>query len=195
MTIWKGGPINNIDELGAGGNIICIGPSDSIEKFLEQSTGKKYFDKEVYSEPYSSGWEDCSGDDIVDEDNDIHRIQVALAWFSKLIPASALNLRLDFPYCDFEIICEFNERELSYWLNVRNYKKIPSIAELLKQGKLDGHETMLGFLRFGKSFPKHIHEELWFSLDPDTIDRIKINQKIEIVNNTIDTKKSFFLSE
>ena len=193
MTTWKGRPIKDTSEMGAAGNIICIGPLDSVEKFLEPSSGKRYFDPEVYD----NGWGGrmCDGIDVVDEENDIYRVQIALSFYSKLIPKSALNLRIDFPDCDFEIICEFTEGNLSNWWNVRNYRTIASISELLKQGTLDGHETMCGWLRLGKSFPNHVYEELQFDLDPQIIKRITVNQNVDIINDTIDINKSFFISE
>lgn len=191
MTIWKGGPVNNIDELGAGGNIICIGPSESVERFLEYETAEKYFDEEVHSTG-SIGWEP-SRDEITDEENDIREIQIALTWFNKLIPTSTLNLILDYPDCDFEIICDFNERELSYWLNVRNYKKMPLIAELLENVKMDGSESMIGSIYLGKSYNNYIHEEL--ELINESNECHSIRQDIKIVNNIIDFKKSFFLSK
>lgn len=191
MTIWKGGPVNNIDELGAGGNIICIGPFESVERFLEYETAEKYFDEEVHSTG-SIGWEP-SRDEITDEENDIREIQIALTWFNKLIPTSTLNLILDYPDCDFEIICDFNERELSYWLNVRNYKKMPLIAELLENVKMDGSESMIGSIYLGKSYNNYIHEEL--ELINESNECHSIRQDIKIVNNIIDFKKSFFLSK
>ena len=177
--------------MGAGGNIICIGPSESVERFLEYETAEKYFDEEVHSTG-SIGWEP-SGDEIIDEENDIRRIQIALTWFDKLIPASTLNLILDYPDCDFEIICDFNEKELSYWLNVKNYKETSCLAELLENVKMDGSETMIGRIYLGKSYNNYIHEEIEFTNESN--ERYRIHQDIKIINNFIDLKKSFFLSK
>lgn len=188
MTIWKGGPVNNIDELGAGGNIICIGPSESVERFLEIETAKRYFDKAVYSEQYCDGWR-ASGDDIVDEDNDIHRVQIALAWFSKLIPVATLGLRLEFPDCDFEMYCDFES--LSDWWELIKHKSILNITELIKQGKLNSHEPLSGSIRFGKSYANHVRESIGiYQTQP-----MQVNQEIDIIKNKIDISKSFFMSE
>jgi hypothetical protein len=190
MAIWKGGPVNNIDELGGGGNIICIGPSESIERFLEIETAEKYFDKEVYSTG-SIGW-DPSWDEIIDEKNDIREIKIALTLFSKLIPASILNLKLDYPDCDFEIDIDYDGK-LSDWWDVRHYKIMPMLANLLEKGKLDGNEEgIMGELHFGKLLKDCVHEELVFNLDPRVI---TIKQDINILNNGINIGKSFFLSK
>ncbi len=186
MAIWKGGPINNIEEVGAAGNIICTGPIKSLARILEIETARLYFDKEVYS-AHGLEWTDVSGeyDEFGEEQNDIDEIQIAVEWFSKLIPVSILKLRLAFPDCDFKIICEFEK--LSDWWKIMSYKSMPGIADLLRQGKLNGHEPLLGTILLGKSFPSEIHEELESN--------IKINQKIAVVNNMIDINKSFFISE
>jgi hypothetical protein len=195
MAIWKGGPINNIDEMGAAGNIICVGPLKSLERFLEIETASKYFDKEVYSahglrwgDPFLEKAEDNDGSD------DVYRTQIALEWFSKLIPSSILNLSTDFPDCNFEVICEFMENNLSDWANIKEYREIPEIEVLLKKGLIDGNESLIiGSINLGESYKDCIYEEL--KLESKNNKRHFINHNLDLINGCIDFKKSFLISE
>ena len=189
MKIWKGGPVEDFSEMGVEGSILCKGPLESIVRFVEPTTGRKYFDPEVYE----NGWKVCYSA-VINAERKIYKTSITLTFYRKLIPMSALKLMDDYRDCDFEIKFDF-EGQLSDWWKIRNFKTIPDIAELLKQGVIDGHETMSGVLRFGKSFNKHLHEELILDLDTTEGDRRIIKQDINLINNTLNINKFLFISK
>lgn len=189
MKLWKGCPIADFSEMGVVGSISCQGPVESIDRFIEPITGKKYFDPEVYE----NGWR-VSESVIINAEKEITKVSISIAFYQRLIPVSALRLKDDYLDCDFEINFGF-EGQLSDWWEIRNYKTIPKIAELLKRGVIDGGETISGVLRFGRSYKSRIREELIFDLDPMEGDRAVIKQDIHIINNKLNVNKSLFISK
>jgi hypothetical protein len=187
--MWKGCPVEDFSEMGVVGSISCQGPVESIDRFIKPITGKKYFDPEVYD----NGWQVCDSA-VIDAGKEINKVSIMIAFYQKLVPVSALRIKDDYSDCDFEINFDF-EGQLSDWWEVRNYKTIPKIAELLKRGVIDGSETISGVLRFGRFYKSRIREELILDLDPMEGDRTVIKQDIHIVKNKLNISNSLFISK